>query len=158
MAGQRQPIELVMAKGKKHLTKEEIKKRALQEIQPLTGEFVPPTYLTKKQKDEFHKIASQLNELKIMSVTDVDALARYITANDFYITAVKQMRKKEVRSDPLLLKAWSELQERYFKQCRGAASDLGLTISSRCKLVIPEPQEPKRENKFAKFEKRILSG
>ena len=34
MAGQRQPIDLVIAKGKKHLTKEEIAKRKSSELQP----------------------------------------------------------------------------------------------------------------------------
>ncbi|MGN7308777.1 P27 family phage terminase small subunit, partial [Bacillus subtilis] len=32
-------------------------------------------------------------------------------------------------------------QDKFFKQCRQAASDLGLTISSRCKLVVPKKEE-----------------
>ena len=38
MAGQRQPIELVLAKGNKHLTKAEIESRRNSEIGPLSGE------------------------------------------------------------------------------------------------------------------------
>ena len=155
MAGQRQPLELIQAKGSKHLTKAEIQERQEREIKPITDDIIAPSYLTKKQKDEFYKIAKQLKKLKIMGETDVDALARYIIAKDFYINAVKQMRKTEVKNSPVAFDKWAKIQERYFKQCRASANDLGLSISSRCKLVVPEakPETPK-ENKFKKFEKR----
>lgn len=154
MARPRQPIELVVAKGKKNLTKAEIQERLDSEIKPIDDNITAPDFLTKKQKDDFYKIADQLRKLKIMGETDVDALGRYIVANDFYINAVKQMRKPEVKRDAYALDAWSKIQERYFKQCRSCANDLGLTISSRCRLVVPATKETtKKENKFAKFEK-----
>ena len=156
MAGQRQPIELIIANGKKHLTKAEIEARRNGEVKPLEGDILAPPYLTKKQKAEFSKIAEQLERLKIIGETDIDALARYIIAQDLYINAVKKLRSKEVRNDPELTESWLKVQERFFKQARASATDLGLTISSRCKLVVPAANEPeKRENKFAKFEKRI---
>lgn len=159
MAGQRQPIELVQAKGAKHLTRAEIEERKNREIKPITDGIAAPEYLTKKQKQTFDRLADQLKKLKIMGETDVDALARYVTANDLYITAVRKMRSTEVKKDPVLLEAWSKLQERYFKQCRTSANDLGLSISSRCRLVVPEAKgEAPKENKFKKFEKRSASG
>ncbi len=155
MSGQRQPIELVIAKGNKNLTKAEIQARRDSEVKPIADGITAPAYLTKKQKEEFNRIAEQLQKLKIMGETDVDALARYIVANDLYITAVKKLRSKEVRNDPILFELWARNQERYFKQCRSSANDLGLSISSRCKLVVPATKEPpKKENKFSKFEKR----
>lgn len=159
MARPRQPIELVVAKGKKNLTKAEIEDRRLSEPKPITDDMSPPTYLTKKQREDFNKICDQLQKLKVMGETDVDALARYIVANDLYINAVKQLRKTDVKNDPLRLTAWAKLQDQYFKQCRSSATDLGLTISSRCRLIVPNVNdEPKKENKFAKFEKRAASG
>ena len=155
MSGQRQPIELVIANGKKNLTKAEIQARRDSEIKPITDDITAPDFLTKRQKDDFYKIAEQLQKLKIMGETDVDALGRYIVANDFYVNAIRKMRSKEVKNDPVLFGAWAKIQERYFKQCRACANDLGLTISSRCRLVVPATKEPpKKENKFAKFEKR----
>ena len=155
MAGQRIPLEVIQARGNKHLTKAEIKERQEREIKPITDNIIAPGYLTKKQKEDFDKIADQLKKLNIMGETDVDALARYIVANDFYVNAVKQMRKSEVKSDPIKFTAWAKVQERYFKQCRASANDLGLSISSRCKLVVPEAKkETPKENKFKKFEKR----
>ena len=155
MSGQRQPIELVIANGRKNLTKAEIEERQNSEIKPITDNITAPAFLTKKQKEEFYRISEQLQKLKIMGETDVDALARYIVANDLYITAVKKLRTKEVRNDPILFELWARNQERYFKQCRSSANDLGLSISSRCKLVVPATKEPpKKENKFSKFEKK----
>ena len=101
MAGQRLPLEVVQARGSKHLTKAEIKERQEREIKPITDNIIAPGYLVKKQKNEFYKIAEQLQKLKILGETDVDALGRYITAKDMYENAVKQMRKPEVKNDPI---------------------------------------------------------
>ena len=159
MAGQRQPLELVIAKGNKHLTKAEIQERREREIKPITDNIIAPAYLTKKQNDEFYKIADQLKKLKILGETDVDALARYITSKDMYETAVKQLRKKEIKNDPFIFEKWLNIQDKLFKQCRASANDLGLSISSRCKLVVPETKnETPKENKFKKFEKRTAIG
>lgn len=155
MAGQRQPIDLVIAKGNKHLTKAEIEERRKSEVKPLAGDITPPAYLTKKQKAEFNKISGQLQELKIMGETDVDSLARYVVANTFYINAVKKLRSKEVKDDPELFETWLKIQEKMYKQCRSSANDLGLSISSRCKLVVPATDnQEEKPNKFKKFEKR----
>ena len=155
MGNPRVPLEVIQARGAKHLTKAEIQERREREIKPIADNIIAPSYLTKKQKDEFYRIADQLKKLKILGETDVDALARYITANDFYVNAVKKMRSKEVKNDPVKFESWAKIQERYFKQCRASANDLGLSISSRCRLVVPEAKkETPKENKFKKFEKR----
>ena len=160
MAGQRLPLEVVQARGSKHLTKAEIQERKEREIKPVTDDIIAPDYLTKKQKDTFYKLASQLEKLKIMGETDVDALARYIVANDSYVHATKQLRKSEVKNDPMKYESWSKIQERNFKMVRASANDLGLSISSRCKLVVPgaNKEDKPKENKFAKFEKRTVVG
>lgn len=155
MSGQRQPIELVMAKGKKNLTKAEIEERLDREVKPVTDNIIAPDYLTKKQKEEFNRIAEQLQKLRIMGETDVDALGRYIMSRDLYIKLSKQLRKTEIINSPMLLDKYLKNQDKVFKQCRACANDLGLTITSRCKLVVPETKKPpKKENKFNKFEKR----
>jgi P27 family predicted phage terminase small subunit len=177
MGGQRQPIELVIAKGKKHLTKAEIESGRNSEVQPITDDIIAPAYLTAKQKTEFYKIANQLLKLKIMGETDVDALSRYIIAQNFYTDSIKDLRKlpkeKPKRDDfddindyyfnlDLWYKREESLikrQEKYFKQARSSANDLGLSISSRCKLVVPQTQpEAPKENKFKKFEKSGQNG
>ena len=173
MAGPRQPVRLVMAKGAKHLTKKEISDRMNSEVQPCADGIAAPSYLTIKQKKQFNIIAAQLDRIGIMGETDCDTLARYITAQGFYEDAVKELRKlqKESPVSPkkgagdeerdsyfARMEVWTALvdladkrQDRYFKQAMSAASALGLTITSRCKLVVPQTPEPPKGNKFARF-------
>lgn len=170
MAGPRQPIALLEAKNRKHLTKAEIAARRASEVQPATDEIKPPSYLTAAQKKHFVKLADQLGKIKIMGETDVDTLARYVVAETQYQDAVKEQRKlakeRPNKDDDMskseyfeALASWNgamdaadKRQERYFKQASTLARDLGLTISSRCKLVVPKSDEEKpKENKFAQF-------
>lgn len=177
MAGPREPVNLVIAKGKKHLTKAEIAERQSREVQPVTDGIAAPSFLTGKQKEEFDRIAGQLKKLGIMGETDCDALARYITAQTFYAEAVKDMRKlskdrpkkddyegeecryyAELELYYSLVDSATKRQDRYFKQATTAAAALGLTISSRCKLVVPVKEEAPKTNKFAKFGKAAGNG
>lgn len=175
MARPRQPLALIEAKGKKHLTKAEIEERRATEVQPCTDDLTAPAYLTAKEKERFNKLADQLAKLNIMGETDTEALARYVTAQRLYEQAVKDLRKTEKerpkRPGPEAeqeerdkfydqLNVWSvnvdlavKRQDRYFKQAATAAAALGLTISSRCKLVAPTAPEAPPENRFAKFRK-----
>lgn len=158
MAGRnKQPVSLIVAKGKSHhLTKEEIETREAQEIKAPSDAVDPPDVLTKKQKKEFSEIAKQLIDLKIMTNLDVDALARFIISRDMYEKVTRKLRGSAVMSDIDKLDKLSRVQDRYFKACRSSAGDLGLTISSRCKLVLPEPKPivAPKVNKFEKFEKK----
>ena len=159
MAGQRQPIALLEAKGAKHFTKAEIEERKAREVKPCTDDITPPGYLTKKQKDEFNRIADQLKKLKILGETDVDTLARYILSRDTYVKLTKQIQKKEILEDPVRLNQYMKNQDRAFKQCHTAAKSLGLTIADRCRLVVPEIKtETTKVNKFSRFEKRSVTG
>lgn len=154
-----------MAKGKKHLTKKEIQERLNTEVTPCTDDLSAPKYLTAAERTRFDRIASQLAKLGILGETDTETLARYITSQTQYEKTTKELRVLLKKSpDPKSetytaeLDIWIEqqerlakLQDRYFKQAQTAASALGLTISSRCKLVAPQPEEAPKVNKFAKF-------
>ena len=171
MAGfgkQREPIELILAKGKKHLTKDEIEERKNSEVNTDDYKNVnPPSYLSKKQKNEFKEIATKLVNIGIMCELDEDCLARYLISKDNYLkftkilnTTYKNKVSKKYQDNVEMQKVLSSdiesyliHQDRAFKQCRQSAMDLGLTISSRCRLVIPNanPKTEPKENKFAKF-------
>lgn len=154
MAGRtKQPIEVVIANGKKHLTKEEIEKRRAAELKVDLVDIKIPEYLNDHQKEEFSILASKLKYLKIMTELDEDALARYIVTREEYLQ-VDTMLQKELnkkRKDIGRLINIQTIHNRLLNQVKSLSSDLGLTISSRVKLVVPqEPPKPK-ENKFNKF-------
>lgn len=167
MAGRKkQPLAVIQGKGKsKHLTKSEIESRQKHEenMRGSTDKVASPSYLTAAQKREFTEIASELMALEIFSNLDVDALARYLDSKYQYLQLVREMKKIKptitVETDegkkvtianddyPKLLRAKNTL----FTECRQAASDLGLTISSRLKLVIPQTEDKEKSEFERKF-------
>lgn len=164
MARPREPIDLIAAKGRKHLTNKEYEERKNAEIIAPVDEIKPPDFLLKKEKEKFYKLAKQLIDLKIMSNLDCDVLARYIKAESEYIKITKQLQKirftpnKEIDEPEEIQIArqyerynyLSKIQNRLMKACNENARELGLTISSRCRLVIPKEKDKKPENKFMK--------
>lgn len=154
MGRQKQPVALIVAKGQKHLTKQEIETREKTEVKPINEDVTAPDYLTQRQKAAFDEIAGQLKALHIVNETDADAIARYILSREAYVKVTKQLNQTKVISNPSLLNTYLKNQDKLFKQCRAAASDLGLSITSRAKLVVPTVEQPVQPtNKFAKFTK-----
>jgi len=157
MAGRKkQPLAVIQGKGRSnHLTKEEIERRKEHEnrMQGNTDKIEPPKHLLKKQKEEFEKIASELLDLGIISNLDVDALSRYIEAKTEHQRLGPVIRKLNPVDD---LDAYTKLnrtRKQLSDECRSYANDLGLTITSRLKLVIPKTEDDKPKNKFSKFAK-----
>ena len=170
MAGQRQPISLIEAKGKKHLTKAEIEERTRTEVHAPADKVTPPQYLTKTQKSAFKKTVKQLRAIDLISNLDVEALARLIIAQEKYREITEEIAKqpimvtvkidsgmKDADGQPVMeeteivnsqVERLMKMQDRHFRQCRQGAADFGLTVSSRCRLVIPKAKEPPKENKF----------
>ena len=177
MAGQRQPTDLVVMKGKKHLTKAEIEARKNAEVVAPNDKVKPPAYLTPEQKKKSRKLSKELLEIKLIANVDCDALARLLIAQDQYIEITDKIRETplmvdvpvyEMRENPdtgeqervqvgtrEVVNGERErlmiIQDRCMKQCRQGASDFGMTVSSRCRLVVPKAKETKPENKFAKY-------
>ena len=98
-----------------------------------------------------------------MSNLDVDAVARYIIA-EYQLKSITELLNKTSimiefidengNKDYAVNKEYerlSVLKEKLFKQARASASDIGLTITSRCKLVVPK--SVKEENKNDDFSK-----
>ncbi len=122
----------------------------------------PPAWLAKKEKEKFDEIAGQLIEIGIMSNLDCDMLARYIRSHTEYEKVTRQLgkikftvdRKSRVSEDMQLAEQTArynylqKIQARLARQCNADARELGLTISSRCRLVMPKVEEPPKENKF----------
>lgn len=177
MAGQRQPTDLVVMKGKKHLTKAEIEARKNAEVVAPNDKVKPPAYLIPEQKKKFRKLSKELLAIKLIANVDCDALARLLIAQDQYIEITDKIRETplmvdvpvyEMRENPdtgeqervqvgtrEVVNGERErlmiIQDRCMKQCRQGASDFGMTVSSRCRLVVPKAKETKPENKFAKY-------
>ena len=155
MGRNKEPIALVEMKGKSHKTKAEKEKRKKEEIHAQAEHIVPPGFLSPKEKKRFEEIAKQLQEIGIMADLDVPALARYVVAEDQYETLTQLIRRNLLCENgldqPETLTKLLNAQDKLFRQCRSSAADLGMTITSRCRIVIPKPEE-KPKNPFDDFE------
>lgn len=141
MAGRRQPTDVVKANGKKHMTKAEEDARRDSEVRVATAKKAkPPKWLPEALKKDFRKIGKQLIEAGIFTELDADTLGRYLVAQAQWQTATAEVQQR-LNRQPRDMKAvddWGKIQERYFKQARSCANDMGLTVSSRCRLVLPQ--------------------
>lgn len=153
MARPREPVDLIKAKGKKHLTEKEYEDRKSQEIQVPFTDVKPPTYLNKEQKKEFKEIAGRLQSIdkNLFTELDVDTLCRYLQAKELYSKYTKELNKlidkepnpydEDYESDYIdyldNINKLQRMQDIVFKQCQSSARDLGLNISSRCKIILP---------------------
>lgn len=150
MAAQnRKPLGLMT----KHLTKAEREIKARKTVTAKFENAEPPAWCSAAQKREFWMIAGQLVEIGIMGDVDCDAIGLYIKAKDDYIAydkTLKKLRKDSTSISTAVQMAdavakYDTMRDKAFKRCLAAARELGLTISSRCKLVMPKADKPEEQ-------------
>lgn len=151
MPRRKEPLKLLEAKGKSHLSQKEKAEKERGEVKTKAQKSVtPPSWLPTDRRKEFGSISRQLLALGIFSKLDRDALARYLIAHQIYLKATNHIQEAISTGNSSDAVKWASVQGRYFSQCRECANDLGLTISSRCKLVVPQ-QKDTEENAFEKM-------
>ena len=141
MARPREPIKVIKARGRKHLTKQETAEREAQEINVPFTNIKTPSDLSKEQKKLYRYYAERLTALGIFTELDVDCLTRYVRAHSQYMKLCKEADMLLEIGDLKNYNSILYMQDRVFKQAQSAARDLGLTITSRCRIVIPSPPE-----------------
>lgn len=53
---------------------------------------------------------------------------------------------------------WSGQMVKFEKIARSCATEMGMTVSSRCRLVVPQPPSPPEADPLAELQKKFLSG
>lgn len=139
MSGRRQPTEVVVANGRKHLSKAEIAERERKEVKlPTAKTAKPPKWLPEGLKKDFRALGKKLIAAGLYTDLDADTLGRYLVAQQEWLLATAETQKHLAARDVENADLWGKMQERYFKQARNCANDMGLTVTSRCRLVVPE--------------------
>ena len=101
----------------------------------------PPKWLMESLKAPFRSLGKQLIAAGLYTDLDADTLGRYLTAQHQWQMVTEMAEDAFKAQDMDAVDALSRVQDRYFKQARGCANDMGLTVTSRCRLVLPQ-QEP----------------
>ncbi len=142
MAGKRQPTDVVIANGRKHLSRaEEAERRAGEVKVPPAKIAKPPKWLQETLKKDFRAVGKRLIAAGLYTELDADTLGRYLVAQHQWELATREAEKALGHLDPEEADDWGKIQERYFKQARNCANDMGLTITSRCRLMVPESRQ-----------------
>lgn len=147
MPGKRMPTAVVKANGRKHLSKQEEADRLAQEVHVDAPEqIVPPRWLAKKHHEEFLEIAGILAELELYAELDRDVLAQYFVCRERWLAADKEAAKAIRDKDEKRAREWGGVQSSYFKQARQCAESMGLSVTSRCRMVLPDGVKQKQED------------
>ena len=145
------PIEL----QKKHYTKSELEERknTTLQVDKLTKCPQAPSYLNEEQKKIFKKVAKQLIEANLMTVLDIDTVARYSILQDSFIQLNKQISEEPtlLLDDKILNK-----QIKLSKEIQTLSNVLCLNIVARSKVVVNNiekevEKKPEPINKFSVF-------
>lgn len=152
MAGrQRQPVDVLAARGKTHLTRASYEDRKASEVNvPIDlRDIEPPEYLLQwpDRVADFDRYAKMLSRLMPdnFGQPDADLLARYVMSEALYESFTVLLVGV---TDPAQIKSLQIAQDRAFKQAHTCASSLGLTVTSRCKLVVPVEDDDGGEEEF----------
>lgn len=142
---------MIVAKGKTHLTKEEKERRKAEEasVPPEYREVEIPEYLL-----QWPDLVSTFDRYVVMlrallqdnfGQPDADCLARYVVSEHLYESFTTKLIYLDSPGD---IKTLQIAQDRAFRQAHTCASALGLTVTSRCKLVVPSAPDGDADDSF----------
>lgn len=138
MPGKRQPTALLESSGRKHLTRAEADERRDREVRvPPPEEAAPPKFLPKRLHREYREIGEILRTAGLYAELDRDVLGQYFLCRERWTQADKKAAAAIKAGDEKLARDWTGVQSAYFKQARQCAEAMGLSVTSRCRIVVP---------------------
>ena len=160
MPGPRLSTDVIKERGRKNLSKAEEAERRQSEVKlPKPKKITPPKWLPEYLKGEFKALAKELLEADMGAAgLDRDTIGRYLVASRQYTAAAIQVQEALDAEDAERAAEWMNIQDKCFKQANKCANDMGMTLTSRCKLVVP-PKKDEDEDEFTAFlQRRRASG
>ena len=135
---------LTVAQQEERKQEEEI----LYNYEKLDFSFYPPGLL-KQAFNEWDRIGAYVGDLPI-SELDCNAVIRYCNYNYLYGEAVEKVAEMgAVDLETGKPNPWVSAMNSYSKELKAVSSDLGLTINSRMKLILPAEKEKEKPDPFA---------
>lgn len=187
MPGNRRPMDvnLSVVDGGKHWTAKEIEERQDSEVKmPKPKTLTAPSWLGKEGQKIFRKYAKQLLDFPegVVSTLDIGTLARYCDCERAYIEASAQRtawmqicagwlnqhiadndlaesdQDKTYEDAKEQVDFWTGQMVKLEKIARGCATELGMTISSRCRLVVPSVKKDPAADPLALLQQKFKTG
>lgn len=147
------PQNVIEMRGKSHQTKAEKEERRNSEPKMSDDKRIrAPDYLPEMLREEFNKLGQQLIKAKLACKLDRDVIARYLMSKQNWILAHEKAKDSLMFDDDLkTVGGWTKIANQYFNQCQACANAMGLTITSRCKLVVPQTKDEEDNDPMAKM-------
>lgn len=143
MGRRRKSTAELKASGSRHYSKAQLEERERVEVKPpRVKNLPPPSYLQASLVGKFNQLAPILIKMGVLTSVDGDCLARYLIAESNYLRATNRLTAAMNTGNTVEADKWSAIQDRFFRQCRAAGGDLGLTVSGRGRLELPPGYEP----------------
>lgn len=143
MGRRRESVAELRASGSRHYSKAQLEEREKTEAKPPPVKHLdPPSYLPPSLAEKFRGLSPVLIKMGILTSVDGDCLARYLIAESNYLRATQRLTSAMNNGNTVEADKWSAIQDRFFRQCRAAGGDLGLTVSGRGRLELPPGYEP----------------
>ena len=187
MSGKRRPMDvnLSVVDGGKHWTKDEIASRRREELKlPKPKRLKAPKWLDPAAKKLFGDYAKLLLAFPegIVSELDTGTLARYCDCELAYAEASAQKtawlaqaaklhrnslddgglpalgKDDDYATAQKQVDYWSSQMARFEKICRGCAADMGLSVTSRCRLVVPQVELTPETDPLAELQRKFMGG
>lgn len=147
MPGARQSAAMLEMNGTAHRSRAEIEERRDQEAYvPIPDRAEPPKWLAKKHHAEFCRIGEILLAAGLYTELDRDVLGQYFAAFEQWLLATRKLGAAMRRSGDEDARAaareeaktWSGIQSTAFRQARQCADSMGLSVTSRCRIIVPQ--------------------
>ncbi|MEB4861147.1 phage terminase small subunit P27 family [Priestia megaterium] len=158
MAGR--PIKHSSTMDEAHISNEEkeARKEVEAKLKAPNDKLKAPKFLDENAKKEWKRIVGDLIDLEIIANIDMATLAMYCDAYSRYQEATAHIIEHGTTVEHVntsgnvneVVSPHVTVQLKYADVIRKCASDLGLTISSRLKLVAPKLGEGD-DNEYSKF-------
>lgn len=141
MAGGRQSAAMLEMNGTAHMSQAELDERRDREVHvAIPDRAEPPKWLGKKHHGEYRRIGEILLAAGLFTELDRDVLGQYFVAFEQWLLASRKLhaalrsRADGAKEDA---RTWSGIQKASFSQARQCADSLGLSVTSRCRIVVP---------------------
>lgn len=82
--------------------------------------------------------AQALRDMGIWKAVDADQLARYVTSEMLYRITTAKYTEAMTHGNEDMASAYERRQDKAFRQAQAAANALGLNVTSRCRIAIPQ--------------------
>ena len=173
MGGTRRPIDINLQNPNNHYTKAQVEERRGQEASlPKPKSLKAPKWLSKEAATLFRAYSKELLANLPVSTLDTGTLARLCDAEWSYgeasrhksaflciarktmdtqaaaaaLTSKDQQDNQDAYTEcQAQIAYWTKQMSILEKIARGCANDLGCTIASRCRMIVPQTKEPEAD-------------